>query len=497
MKQTLLMESVLDETRLAVVEDGRLCELYIERPDSEDIAGSIFLGCVENALPGMNAAFVDIGLSKNGFLSADDIPPQLPNDRALTDAIRRSGRGRLPGKGSQVLVQVTKAQPGQKGPRLSGSISLPGRSMVLMPDVAYVGVSRRIADDGERARLRDIGRRLMQAQGSGMILRTAAAGLGEEALCAEYERLSVLWDDIRRRAAHAAAPSLLFSDGSLVRRAARDMLSGGTDAMWVDDRRLYEEVLAQAEMLAPEWADRIRLHEGDIPLFDLYRVDSQADKALEKYVWLNGGGSLVIEQTEALTVVDVNTGKFTGKRALEQTVLANNCEAAREVMRQLRLRDIGGIVIVDFIDMSDDAHRQQLLDVLREEAARDRNRVSVADITSLGLVEMTRKRVRQPLSRLLTHTCSDCGGNGVVPSHETTARRIAREIWRRRRAGEANPILVEAAAPVCGWLRTLGAPAGGAAYACQRDDLPAGEYRLSPADDAHLPEHAKLLKTRG
>ena len=494
MKQTLLIETIMGQTRLAVVEDGRLCELYIDRPGSACEAGDIFLGRVENVLPGMNAAFVDIGAEKNGFLCASDVPAAALGDAALAERI---GRERIEARvrpGQEILVQVTKEQSGAKGPRLNSHATLPGRLMVLMPGVSYVGVSRKIADEAERARLRQIGIELMGDGGDGMILRTAAQGASEEEIAAERDALCAAWSDIAIRAGRSAAPKLLHAENDLELLAVRDLLGEDTEALWTEGGALCERIKALASDRAPRWADRVRAHEGTVPLFDLFRVDEQLDKALQKYVWLKNGGSLVIEETEALTVIDVNTGKYTGRRDAEETVFQNNCEAAREVMRQIRLRNISGIIVVDFIDMKDARHREALLDALRCEARRDRNRVSVVGITPLGLVEMTRKKQRLPLDRQLLHKCSDCGGNGAVPSHETAARRIVRDLWRRRRSGQDNAILAEAPEAVCGWLKTIGAPAGGATYALPRSDLRAGEYRLSPADEGALPKGAIRLK---
>lgn len=479
MSQTLLFERVLDETRLAVIEDGALCELYIERPGDENLSGNVYLGRVENVLPGMNAAFVDIGLEKKGFLAAGDIRLFAQGDRQLAETLGKARIEALVRPGAAVPVQAIKAQPGNKGPRLSCHVTLPGRLMVLLCGVDYVGVSRKIEGEGERRRLHDLGVAIA-GPGMGLILRTAAEGAGEAQLRGEYERLVALWASIRVRAEHGIPPKLLHDDNDLALRAVRDLLNDGVDALWADDAESYARLVELANILAPEYADRIRLHEGTTPLFDMYRVDAQLDKALEKYVWLKSGGSLVIEETEALTSIDVNTGKNTGKRDAEDTIFENNCEAAREIMRQLRLRDIGGIVVVDFIDMRSREHRDALLELMRECAARDRNRVSIVDMTPLGLVELTRKKARQSLNRQLLHTCSDCGGNGRVPSHETTARRAAREVLRHRRGGDGTPLLVEAAPPVCGLMKKLGAKALGNVKFKPTEDMGAGEYRALP-----------------
>ena len=485
MKRTILLETLLGETRMAVIEDDRLCELYVDRPGSDDATGSIYLGRVENVLPGMNAAFVDIGMEKNGFLYAGDIQVGDPALQKRLDGLRVE---RLVRPGQEILVQVVKAQSGQKGHRVSSHLTLPGRALVLLPEVRYVGVSRKIADDGERRRLRAAADALVRDTGMGLIVRTAAAGLPEEALKREFDALIAQWRDIKTRAAVATAPKRVFSNTGLTLKCVRDRLSGDVDAVWADGSALYDDLKARSEALAPEWADRIRLYDGETPLFDLYRVDAQLDKALKKYVWLKSGGSLVIEETEAMTVIDVNTGKFTGRRDLEETLFRLNCEAAEEIVRQLRLRDVGGIVIVDFIDMEDPADNDRLLALLRELAKTDQSRLS-----GLGLIELTRRKDRRPLSKQLLHTCSACGGDGVTPSHETTARRVVREVSRRRRRGETNPVLITAAEPVVKRLKAIGVPEGGGVYAVKGDQKP-GEYDIAPADEAHLPEQCKRLK---
>ena len=468
MKRTLLLERVADQTRLAVIEDGALCALFHQRPGSGELAGNIYLGRVENVLPGMNAAFIDIGLDRKGFLAAGE------GDHGRIADIAKPGR--------EILVQVVKSQPGAKGPLLSTRLSLPGRLMALLPGERYVGVSKKLTDEAERARLKQIGLGLMEQGGAGLILRTAASGVGVDALEAEYAGLVALHARLAAQAEHLIAPRLMHDDNDLALRCVRDMLSEDVEAVWVDDGPLCERVVALAKDLAPGFAGRIKRHEGATPLFDLYRVDAQADRALERYVWLDSGGSLVIDETEALTVIDVNTGKNTGTRDAEATILRTNREAAVELMRQLRLRDIGGIVVVDFIDMKREEDRQALLELIREQAARDGGRTTVVDITPLGLVELTRKRLRQSLSRQLTHTCDRCGGNGTVPGHEATARRAVRDIWRRRRGGDETPLALEARPEVCGWVRKIGVPEGGALALRPSEQLEAGEYRIAPLD---------------
>ena len=484
MKQTLLLESVMGETRLAVIEEDRLCELYLDCPGQSPAAGSIFAGRVENVLPGMNAAFVDLGLEKNGFMYAGDLP----------GGSRDAKIGKLVRPGQALVVQIDKPQSGQKGHRLTGRLTLPGRLMALTPGQGTVGVSKKLQDDAERERLRTIGVELARGTDMGVIIRTAACGAEAEQLAAEYRALTDQWTDIERRAACALPPALIYDNGSLPLRLARDMLNPDVEAVWVDGEELYRETRRVAGILAPDLVDRIKLHEGQTPLFDLHRVDSQMDKALRKYVWLKSGGSLVIEATEAMTVIDVNTGKFTGSGDLEETLFRLNCEAAEEIARQLRLRDVGGIVVVDFIDMQRPGNDDRLLEHLKALAARDRNRLTVVGMTGLGLVELTRKRERQSLSKQLLHTCSACGGDGTVPAYETTARAIERDLWRRRRMGSESPLLVKAYPKVTGWLRTLGKPAGGAVYAVPDAGMAPEAYDISPTDLSDLPEKSIALK---
>lgn len=475
MKRTLLLESLRGETRLAVIEDNRLCELYVERPGGDDVTGSIYLGRVENVIPGMNAAFVDIGQEKNGFLSTNDI--QI-TDRSLSDKLSDLRIEKLARPGSEMLVQVIKAQSGQKGHRLSCHITLPGQLMVLLTDVEYIGVSKKITDPAGRRRLRDVAKALTEGSGMGVIIRTASGNASQEALKMEWAALTAQWQTIQRQAEHSIAPKQIFSNTSLTLRCVRDMLDNSVESVWADGQSLYDKLIS----LAGE-TGRIRLHDSPTPLFDLYRVDAQLDKALRKYVWLKSGGSLVIEQTEAMTVIDVNTGKFTGRKDLEDTIFRLNCEAAEELVRQIRLRDIGGIIIVDFIDMKDAENNEKLLDLLRMLAKTDRSRLTVVGMTGLGLIELTRKKERKPLSQQLLHICSNCGGDGMTPSHETTARRIIHEIWRRQRGGEDNPLMVTACPEVTGWLRTIGSP-GGTVYADPDTKMKPGEYDISPADES-------------
>ena len=493
MKRELLLEAVAGQTRLAVVEDDKLCELYYERPGSEYLSGNLYLGRVQNVLPGMNAAFVDIGLDKNAFLYAGDIPVDTREAGELADRMRGARIEKMLHPGQELLVQVVKEPGGTKGCRVSSHITVPGRMTVLLPTVSYVGISRKIVDPAERDRLHEIAAELTGDSGMGVIVRTAAMGVDAGALRSDYASACALWREIEARAKVARAPKRIHSDGSLALRAVRDMLDDSVEAIRVDGAALFRQTAGYARLLAPKLAGRVAEYAGETPLFDLYRVDVQADRRMGRHVWLKSGGSLVIDETEALTVIDVNTGKFVGGKSFDDTVFRLNCEAAKEIARLIRLRDIGGIIVIDFIDMDSQANRDALLKLVTELMAADRNRTNVVGFTGLGLLEMTRKKSRRPLTKQLMHVCPACGGWGAVPSYETTARRAIREVWARGRAHPQGALLVEAAPPVAGWLNTIGAPEGMEVYAAADARLPESEYRISPAGHP-LPDGARRLK---
>lgn len=499
MKKEFLLETVRGQTRLAVIEDGALCELYHERPGSEKLSGNLYLGRVQNILPGMNAAFVDIGQDKNAFLYAGDIPVDTREEQELANRMKDARIEKMIRPGQEILVQVIKEPGGTKGCRISSHVTVPGRMTVLLPSVSYVGISKKITDSIERERLHAVASGIIGESGMGIIVRTAAEGVDAEALRADYRAACELWKVIEQRAKHTKAPALIHSDGSLALRVVRDMLDETVDAIRVDDGALCEEVQSYARMLAPQFEGRIFAYTGSTPLFDVYRVETQMNKRMSRYVWLKSGGSLVVDETEAMTVIDVNTGKFVGKKSFDETVFKLNCEAAREIARLLRLRDIGGIIIIDFIDMESQEHRDQLLALLRELMAEDRNRTNVVGFTGLGLVEMTRKKVRRPLTKQLRHVCDVCSGSGTVASYESTAWDIIREIWVWQRSESTGPLLVETTEPIAGWMKTIGAPQGAEVYVAVRDDFPplekvAGCHRISPVDLKNLPEGIRRLK---
>ncbi len=448
MVREILVSEDRFETRVAIVEDRSPVEFYVERPTTHGLAGSIFLGKVENVLPGMQACFVDIGEVKNAFLYVDDA--FVPGEE---DEVYESGRrkrtdrktiGQIVRPGEEILVQVTKEAMGTKGARVSRHVSLPGRYLVLMPTVSYVGVSRRIADLRERQRLKRLARTLKPA-GMGLIVRTVAEGKTENELRADLEFLLKLWGKISAKAKTARAPALIHHDLGLVFRIVRDEFNATTTRMLVDNARVYEKVLALLDAVAPELKDRVIYYrKKGTPLFSLYGVEEALQSALSRQVWLKSGGYIVIDKTEALTVIDVNTGKYVGSHDLGETVFRTNMEACTEIAKQLRLRDIGGIIIIDFIDMTSPEHKNAVLRKLEEELRKDHTKTTVLGLTGLGLVEMTRKKVRQSLDEVLEKPCPTCHGKGRVLSEGTVASRIRREILSVARTASGEAILLEA-----------------------------------------------------
>jgi len=437
----IVIDTEGEETRVAVLEDGRLVEIYIERSVSQGVVGNVYKGRVDNVLPGMQAAFVDIGLDKNAFLYVDDAGALIggrDGRRRRNVSVRDMVR-----VNQEIVVQVTKEAMGGKGPRVTTYCTLPGRYLVLMPTVQYIGVSRRIKGERERARLRKLAERIKPPD-AGLIVRTAAEGRDERELRQDLDLLTKVWAKIQARAQSAKAPALLHRDFGLVYRIVRDLFTDDVDRLHVDSRHEYDRILELLDLISPHLKDRVHLFQSrERSIFELYGIDSAIEEALKRRVWLKSGGYIVIDETEALTVVDVNTGKYVGSTNLEDTVYKTNLEAAREIARQLRLRDIGGIVIVDFIDMDSPAHRQKVLEVFEESLRKDRTRVHIMGLTQLGMVELTRKKVREGLASIMQRPCPYCDGKGRVLSEETMARKVRREIKRILRHATSEAILVE------------------------------------------------------
>ncbi|MBM3461608.1 MAG: Rne/Rng family ribonuclease [Armatimonadetes bacterium] len=413
------------ESRVAVLEDGTLMEIYIEREERQ--SGSIYKGRVANVLPGMQAAFVDIGLERNAFLCKDDLEAGMGEEEY--DAFRNASIKDILKVGQETIVQIVKESIGTKGARVTTGITLPGRYLVLLPTASYVGVSRRIESEEERRRLKSVADS-NRPEGVGLIVRTAAEGRTREELVRDLEALVKLWERIKEKGKKMRPPSLVHQELTLVYKVIRDLFTEDVDRLIVDSAQEYEKILELMEIFSPELKTRVHLHNDRRPLFELHGIDKEIDKALRRQVWLDSGAHLIIDKTEALTVIDVNTGKFIGRSNLSDTILKTNLEAVKEITHQMRLRDIGGIVIVDFIDMDRHDDKVRLMNALSEALKRDRTTTHLVGMTDLGLVQITRKRVGRDLEDTLRENCSHCKGVGTVNTYQTIRIRAEREIRR-------------------------------------------------------------------
>jgi ribonuclease G len=448
------------ETRVALVEDGFLGELYIERKRERGIAGNIYKGRVERVLPGMQAAFVNIGLEKSAYLHVSDVrgtPDDLTRlfssessrsedeDEDAADAARAHGGARIEDllkEGQEIVVQVTKEPISTKGARTTRYISLPGRHLVFMPTVDHVGISRRIGSDRERKRLREIVDS-MRPPGSGFIVRTVADGVSERELRADMEFLIKLWNEVVRRAEGGRCPALIYNDLDLLLRTVRDLFTADVEKLIIDSRPEYDRVKKFISAFMPDFSGNIELYEGTDPIFDGFGIEIEIDRALERKVWLKSGGYLIVDEMEALTAIDVNTGRFVGKSSLEDTITKTNLEASREVAEQLRIRSIGGMIVVDFIDMDRPHNREKVTRAFNEYLRKDRSKAAVTRISELGLIEMTRKRTRESLLHTLTEPCSACEGKGYTKSRRTISYELFRELRRQGDLIQGDTVLVE------------------------------------------------------
>ncbi len=451
MQREIIINSSDTETRVALLENSILAELYIERKSRLGITGNIYKGKVTKVLPGMQAAFVDIGLSRDVFLYVSDFFDHLEEyeplicDEEDTDEIthlekkkpskQKDKAGKQPQEsietllkqGQEVLVQVAKEPIGTKGARVTSHITLPGRYLVLMPTVDHVGVSHRITDQTERQRLKDIIKRI-KPPNVGLILRTVGEGKDEAEFVSDMQFLSKLWSNVLKKNETAPAPSLLHRDLDLVLKTLRDIFTPDIDRLITDSVEEYERCLEFVDTLLPTLTSKVKLYLKQRPIFDYLNIEAQIDKALKKKVWLKSGGYIVIDEAEALVAIDVNTGKYVGKKNLEDTILKINLEAVKEVVRQVRLRDLGGIIVIDFIDMAKEPNRRALMNKLQEELKKDRTRTQVLQLSELGLVQMTRKRIKQSLGKVLTKPCPYCMGNGRIKSDKAILTSLNREI---------------------------------------------------------------------
>jgi len=442
--EEVLVNITPQETRVAVVHAGAVQELLIERAASRGLVGNIYMGRVARVLPGMQSAFVDVGLERAAFLHVADIWEERRANGEAPKPIEK-----VLAEGQPLLVQVVKDPIGTKGARLSTQVSIAGRLLVYLPQDPHIGISQRIEDENGRQALRDQVRALVPPEEKGgFIIRTLAEGASDAELAADIAFLRHLWSDIRGRALGAQPPLVVHQDLSLAQRVLRDMVTDATDAVHVDSRENFHKLAAFAETYTPQLRARLEHYAGERPLFDLYNVEPEIEKALSRRVDLKSGGTLFIDQTEAMTTIDVNTGGYVGSRNFDDTVFKTNLEAAQAIARQLRLRNLGGIIIVDFIDMQSDEHRAAVLEELKKALARDRTRMSVSGFTQLGLVEMTRKRTRESLAHVLCEPCPTCGGRGEVKTAHTVCYEILREILREARQFRAREYKVLASQPV-------------------------------------------------
>ncbi len=441
MSEEILINVTPPETRVAIVENGVVQEIIIERAAKRGLVGNIYKGRICRVLPGMQAAFVNVGLERAAFLHASDIyHPDGAKDQ-ITDLVYENG---------EVVVQVVKDPLGTKGARLTTNISIPSRYLVYMPNMSTVGVSQKIEEDEERARLRDILTRYSESSDipAGFIARTAAEGVSEEALWKDMRYLERQWRSIQERASSAKPTDVIHADLPLAIRALRDLITPDVERIRIDSRSTFKDANGFAEKYLPDSNVSIEYYPGDRPIFDLYGVEDEIQKALKRTVDLKSGGHLIIDQTEAMTTVDVNTGAYVGHRNLEETIFKTNLEAAQAICRQLRLRNLGGIIIIDFIDMTDPEHKRQVIRALERCLAKDHAKTHVTEVSSLGLVEMTRKRTRESLGHVLCEPCPSCRGRGSIKTAETTCYEIFREIIRESRQFDVEQLLVLASQDV-------------------------------------------------
>lgn len=433
------------EIRVGILEDKELAEIHIERTNHQGLVGNIYRGKVSSVLPGMQAAFIDIGYEKNAFLYVGDAVPkkEYSDDESEVNCnYEEYNISDILKVGQEITVQVIKEPIGTKGPRVSTHITLPGRNLVLLPNADYIGISRRIENDAERQKLKKIAEKL-KPQNMGLIVRTVSEGKEESDFVEDVSFLIKLWAKIKESENNGPVPRCIHRDINLIYRSVRDLFTWDVNKFIINSEKEYSKVLELVEMISPLLKSRVELFQKDYKIFDYYQIESKIERALSRKVWLKCGGYIIIDKTEALTVIDVNTGKFVGESNLEETVLKTNIEATREIAKQLRLRDIGGIVIIDFIDMNNAEHQQLVLDSLKQSLKDDRTKTIVLGMTELGLVEMTRKKIRQELSTVISCDCPICDGAGRVDTAETNAMNILREVREHMNSTSSKKIRLE------------------------------------------------------
>lgn len=487
MKKEIIINATANEIRIAITEDSRLAELYVETPERERMVGDIYIGKVAKVMPGIKAAFINIGLKQDAFLHFSDIGDTLseysslisdedsdvdtdddgPDDdegdsqrssQSSSTAVatspdtpvsqqqsRRGNRdnGRPPirtpdlTKGQEIIVQITKEPVGKKGVRVTSEVSLPGRFLVLLPFDGKIGISKKLSNFREKRRLRRIIRPILPP-GFGVIVRTVAQDRDEEALRQDLESLLETWREIEKKVKSETPPALLYKDMATTSSVIRDLFTDAVDRVVIDSKKLYKEIHSYVELVSPQLIDKIEMYKERGPIFDVYGIEKEIATALSRKVWLKSGGYLIIEQTEAMVVIDVNSGRYAAKREQELNSLRTDLEAAREICRQLRLRDLGGIIVVDFIDLDDERNSRKVFDELRKEFRRDRAKVSVLPLTEIGLGQITRQRIRQSVLHSFSEPCTVCGGGGLVPSKPAVVNEIER--WIRRFKHESKEL---------------------------------------------------------
>lgn len=453
MEKEIVINAVGPEVRVALLEDGVIVELFVERSDEHNIAGNVYKGRIQRVLPGMQAAFVDIGLQQAAFIYVDDIISPRPADdngfNDLADPVAGDAKADGPGEerpekelpparppieellseGDEILVQVARSPIGSKGARLTTFISLPGRFLVLMPTVDHVGISRRITEEAERLRLKELAESL-RIGSFGYIVRTAGEGISGEKMAQEMEFLVNLWADIQQKYQTMGSPALLHEELTVTLRSVRDLLTHDADRVTIDAPNVYTSVFSFIEKFMPRLKGAVALYTGPEPIFDAYNLEGDIARALKKKVWLKCGGYIVIEMTEALVAIDVNTGRYVGKHNFEETVLKTNLEAVKEIAYQIRLRNLGGIIIIDFIDMERKSNQEKVFNALKESLRKDKAKTNVLPMSDMGLIQMTRKRIVQSLNRMLCEPCFYCDGEGALLSRQTICNNIYREVLR-------------------------------------------------------------------
>jgi ribonuclease G len=465
----LIVNVTEHETRVALLEDGKLAEIFIERGDEQNISGNIYKGRVQRVLPGMQAAFIDIGLNQASFLYIDDLVLRTSCDtsasiceknqdtRNFLLAKEPAGKKEMPRiehmltEGQQIIVQIAKAPIGNKGARVTAHISLPGRFLVLMPMVNHLGISRRIEDEKERERLKNIITNLRDNT-FGYIVRTAAEGIQKEQLEKEMRFLLETWNTIQGKSIHAPVPSLLHEDLNVTLRAIRDLLTQETDKLVIDSKALYRSVVNCLKQMMSDLKVEVECYNGVKNIFDFYHIENEIYRALQKKVWLKSGGYIIIEHTEALVAIDVNTGRYVGKKSFDETIFKTNLEAVWEIAHQIRLRNIGGIIIIDFIDMNHIHDREKIFNALKDAMQHDKCRTRILPMSEMGLIQMTRKRVKKSINRILCEPCFYCGGNGFLLSRQSICYKIYRKLVRDTRDMMGNGFVLRVHPDIADYL---------------------------------------------